>query len=429
LESTKDSKDFGKGGVSAWVTLTVCSLLFMLNYMDRQVLSVVLEPMRKDLGLSDTQAGMLQSIFLLCIALFAFPVGALVDRWSRKKSIGLMALIWSVATFMTGLGKNFVGVILPRTFVGVGEAGFSSGGTAMITAAFPASFRSRAMGIFNAFMALGIALGVVLGGYLSANFGGWRTPFYFFAIPGVILGIIAFFLKDYKTVEEGSSAGKGFWQNAAYVFKVPSMRWIFVGAGLTNFSNYAMLAWFPTLLIRTMKVGEDKAGLIMGIIVVGSIIGTFLGGYLADLWYRRNIKGRVLVASWAALAALGFVVAGIFLLGIGQYMVAFIMLFIYAVISATWLPGINVASQEVVHPRNKAMAWGMAVLFMYLIGAPSPAIVGAISDLIGGGVAGLQYAMLIPPFVGVFASLCFWRCSVNYPRDVDKIKNLVLEAE
>ena len=192
------AKEYPVGGMSAHSILIVLSLLWMINFMDRQVMSAVLEPMRIDLGLSDTQAGALHTIFLLSISFFSLPIAFLIDRWSRRKAVAIMAVIWSVFTFVTGLGRSFAGVFAPRIIVGVGEAGFSAGGTAMITAAYPPESRARAMGIFNIFVPLGAALGYILGGYLSTHYGGWRTPFYIFAVPGVILGIASFFLKDYK---------------------------------------------------------------------------------------------------------------------------------------------------------------------------------------------------------------------------------------
>jgi len=104
--------------------LVICFLLYMINFMDRQVLSVVLEPLKLDLGLTDTQAGLLQTVFFLSMAFFAFPAAYLVDRWSRRKALSVMAIVWSAFTYITGLGKTFLGVLLPRIVVGIGEAGF-----------------------------------------------------------------------------------------------------------------------------------------------------------------------------------------------------------------------------------------------------------------------------------------------------------------
>ena len=136
--------------------------------MDRLVFSVVLQPMKVELGLSDTALGVFQTVFVLSMAVLSFPVSYLVDRWSRRKSISLMALIWSAFTFVTGLATNFWGVLAPRTLVGVGEAAFAPGGVAMITAAYPPKKRGRVAGVFVLAMPLGMALGTLLGGYLSS---------------------------------------------------------------------------------------------------------------------------------------------------------------------------------------------------------------------------------------------------------------------
>ena len=119
--------------------------------------------MKADLGLTDAQAGMLQTIFFLSMAILAFPISFLIDRWSRRKTVAIMAMVWSAATYITGLGKSFLGVLLPRVLVGTGEAGFSAGGTAWITAAYPPESRGKALGVFNVAIPFGAALGVMLG--------------------------------------------------------------------------------------------------------------------------------------------------------------------------------------------------------------------------------------------------------------------------
>src|SRR5512142_2105982 len=110
------NKHFQVGGPRATFVLLVCSSLYMVNYMDRQVLSVVLEPMKLDLGLTDSQAGLIQTGFLVSIGMFSIPLSFVIDRWSRSKAIAVMALFWSAATFLTGLGRNFMGVFIPRLF-------------------------------------------------------------------------------------------------------------------------------------------------------------------------------------------------------------------------------------------------------------------------------------------------------------------------
>ncbi len=426
-------KAFETGGKSAKAILIVCSLLYMVNYMDRQVLSAVLEPMKLDLGLSDTQAGLLQTVFLLSMALLAFPISFIIDRWSRRKSIALMALIWSAFTYATGLGRSFAHVLLARIFVGVGEAGFSAGGTAMITAAYPKESRGKALGVFNIPIPLGAALGVMLGGYLSTHHGGWRTPFYIFAIPGIILGIAAFFLKDYKTVseEEGVGTGRGFLNRAVELFRIPSLKWMLIGYGMRNLYAFAFLVWLPATLMRTYLITESKAGMLMGVIALCAVIGAVLGGVLADSWQKRNDRGRLLLPMLAELITAVSLVSMMLLLMFGATMTTVVAVgVIYGIACVLGLPALGAVTQDVVHPSLKGMSWGLAMFCMYAFGGGwGPVLVGWLSDLFGGGALGLQWAVMLTVIGGLLGAFFFWLSSKHYPADVDRVKHMVLEAE
>ena len=118
--SSDQGGQYKTGGGRAHFVLIVCTLLYIINYMDRQVFSVILQPMKIDLGLTDAQCGLASTILIFGMAFFSFPIAYLIDRWSRRKAIGLMAILWSIATFTTGLAKNFTGVLSPRFFVGLG---------------------------------------------------------------------------------------------------------------------------------------------------------------------------------------------------------------------------------------------------------------------------------------------------------------------
>lgn len=223
---------FDVGGKKARYVLIICSLLYAVNWMDRQVFCVVAAPMMMALNLSRAEVGWIQNAFLLSIGICAIPISYLVDRWSRRKAIAVMAIVWSAATFVTGLGKGFLSVLFPRLVVGMGEAGFGPGGTALIGASYPAEERAHKLGYFNMFIFVGVIVGLIGGGFIARAWG-WSAPFFVFAVPGIILGIMALFMQDYPTrPRELTGSGESLIKNSIALWKIPSLRWLYVGYGL-----------------------------------------------------------------------------------------------------------------------------------------------------------------------------------------------------
>ncbi len=422
------SAEYKTGGWQAHYVLIVCTLLYVINYMDRQVFSVILQPMKIDLGLTDAQCGLASTVLILGMAFFSFPISYLVDRWSRRKAIGIMAILWSGFTFATGLARNFAGVLIPRAFVGLGEAGFVPGGTAMISASYPKERRGWAMGIFHIAIPLGAAAGVILGGIISVRMG-WRTPFLFFAIPGVILGIMAFFMKDYKTVDQPQNAGgiKGFFIAMVDVLKLPTMRWYYPALGIAVFMTSSVLIWLPSLMMRILNISEAKAGIITGGIGLAAIIGAPLGGFLADYWQKKNPRGRmyipVIAYIFGGLLLIIVILTRFSPLGIG-------LAVFYGILAAMAMPAIAAISQDVVPVAHKGLSMGLAVFAQYMLGgAWGPYIVGIVSDRLGGGADGLSIAVMLCGVFGIVAGVLFFVAARTYPEDLQKVKDEEILAE
>ena len=408
--------------------LVLCFLLYMINFMDKQVLSVVMEPMKQDLGLTDTMAGMLQTMFFLAMAVFAIPVAYLVDRWSRRKALSLMAIIWSVFTYVTGMGSRFIGVLIPRIMVGVGEAAFPAAGTAMLSAAYSPQARSRVLGIFNASIPLGVALGTILGGYLAANHGGWRTPFYVFAVPGIILGILALFLKDYKTVKPVDDPGekKGFFHAIFSLMKIPTIRWLAIGYAMQLALTTSFMVWIPAFLMRTRGIPVDEAGMVLGSIGLLGIIGAPLGGVVAALWQKRNIRGRANIIVAVIFPA---TIAYAFSIYYEMSGIGYLFAVIWGIICVMGTAAVNSISQDVVPPSLKGAGWGL-VGFTAMVGSSiAPLLIGIISDALGGDAASLKTALLSMSVCGLIAGFFFIAVSKNYPADMERVKGFVLESE
>jgi MFS family permease len=422
------SPEYKTGGWRAHYVLIVCTLLYAVNYMDRQVFAVILQPMKLDLGLTDAQCGLASTVLIFGMAFFSFPISYIIDRWSRRKAIGIMAMLWSAFTFATGLARSFAGVLIPRALVGLGEAGFVPGGTALISASYSKETRGRAMGVFHIAIPLGAAAGVILGGIISVRLG-WRTPFLFFAVPGIILGIMAFFMKDYKTAADHGTAGgiKNFFIALVSVLKLPTMRWYYIALGIAVFMTSSVLIWLPSLMMRELNISEAKAGIIFGGIGLAAIVGAPLGGFLADFWQRKNPRGRMYVPAVAYLIA-GILLVVVVLTEFSTLGIAFAV--IYGIAAAMAMPAIAAISQDVVPVAHKGLSMGLAVFAQYMLGgAWGPYVVGIISDELGGGAHGLGMAVMLCGAFGLVAGFLFLIASRTYVEDLKKVKDEAILAE
>jgi MFS family permease len=385
--------------------------------------------MKIDLGLTDTQIGIIQTTFFMSMALCAFPAAYLADRWSRKKAIAIMGLVWSGFTFITGLGRSFWGVIIPRSLVGIGEAGFTSGGIPMIAAAFSPKARARAMGVFSMAMPIGGAIGVVLGGYIAKTYG-WRMAFYVFAVPGVILSLLALLMKDHSAVEckkDESNQKISFFSTIATLFKIPTLRWIYMGYAMQNITLFSFLTWGPAFIMRTQKIDSTQAGLIVGLISIMAIFGAVIGGFLADFWQKRNERGRMLTSAFGLLfSSIVLIISMYFnLKGIGL-----VFGVLWGILVVVPIPAITAVTQDVAPPSARSASWGMNAFCCYVLGgAWAPLLVGTISDNLGGGGHGLKVGLLISSIGGFVGALLYWISSKSYVADLKKIDKKIMEEE
>ena len=415
---------FTVGGPRAMYVLIICSLLSAVRYADWQVMSVVIQPMKIDLGLSDLQVGLVNTAFFVGTIVFSMPVAHLVDVWSRKNLIGVVAVMWSLFTLGTGFAGGFTSLLVNRLGVGVGEAGFAAGGTALVAASYPENQRARTLGIFNLFITVGVILGVVGGGLLSANYGGWRTPFYVFCVPGIVLGILAFFMQDYRLGKPDGSAfvHDSFGSKLKRLARIRTLRWLYVGLGMYAVLQIAVGTWFPALLIRAYDIKEDRAGLVMGVVTIIGLAGPILGGVIADRWQHRFPGGRMRLASISIAIASVFVwlvLLAAFDLGNRTLMIfCAAMMPLHSIFVGMALPAVAATTQDVVPTELRGLSWGTAVVALYLLGgAWGPLLVGAISDRIDGGYVGLAIGLAVSGLFGLVASVLWWAAARHV--DVD----------
>ncbi len=407
-------------------------LLYMFDYIDRMVITSLFPFLKTDWNLTDTQCGALVSAVYWSIVLFTFPVSVLVDRWSRRKTIGLMAVLWSLATGLGALSGNYRQLFSARTVIGIGEAGYAPGGSAMMSALYPERKRSWMMGLWNASIPLGSAIGVALGGII-ATYWGWRHALGIVAIPGMVIAILFFFVKDYKTVglektvtkEDKKAERKKVRMSIVDMLKEflakPSLIFTYFGMAAVVFTTTSLLTWLPTYFHRAQGVLEKNAGVKASAVMLFAIIGAPLGGYLTDRWRKKQINARLLVPTLTSLlsAVLMFLAFSVFD-GKMQYLILLSMgISITAFIAAT-----AAVTQDVVHPGMRAISYAVAVVIQNLLGASlGPIVMGAISD-----ATNIQTAFAFLPIALLIASALFFAGSFYYEKDLRKVEKIKLEV-
>ena len=407
-------------------------LLYMFDYIDRMVISSLFPFLKADWNLTDKECGALVSVVYFSIVIFTFPISILVDRWSRKKTIGLMAVIWGIATGLGAFSKSFKQLFATRTVVGIGEAGYAPGGSAMMSALFPVEKRAMMMGLWNASIPLGSAIGIAIGGFIAAQWG-WRHALGIVAVPGLIIAILFFFIKDYKTIElekssiENESADKkkkvrmSINDMLKEFLSKPSLLYTYFGMAGVVFATTSLIVWLPTYFHRVQGMAEGPAGMKASVVMLLAIVGAPLGGYIADRWRRKKVNARLLVPSLTSLlsAVLMFLAFSIFN---GQ--LQYLMLLSVGVSVTAFIAAAAAVTQDVVHPGLRAMSYAIAVVVQNLLGStPGPIVMGAISD-----ATNIKTAFTFLPISLLISATLFFIGSLYYERDMKKVEAVDLEV-
>ncbi len=400
-------------------------LLYMFDYIDRSVVTSMFTSIEKDYGITHTQSGMLMSAVYWAIVVLTFPVSLLVDRWSRTRTIGTMAVLWSIATALCALTGNYVQLFMARLLIGVGEAGYAPGGSAMISGLYPIEKRSKMMGIWNASIPLGTAIGVFAGGIIATKFG-WKHAFGLVALPGLIVAVMFLFVKDYKTVDLSfvDKTNQRIKMERKDIIREflskPSVIYTYFGITAVVFVTTSLITWLATFFQSVRGLAQDKAGTMASAVMVLALVGAPLGGILTDKWRRTKINARLLLPALSTLtsAILLFLALYIFS-GIVQYALLLAM----GITVMMFISGASAVTQDVIHPGLRATSYAIAVVVQNLLGSSmSPLVVGRIYD-----ISNIRTAMSLLPFVLLTGALLFYLGAKYYERDMTKVTRVSLE--
>lgn len=405
--------------------LAVLFLIGTSNYIDRNIIAVLLEPIKAEFQVSDTMLGLLSGLsFALFYATLGIPVARWADRGNRPFIITLALCVWSLMTALCGLAQSFWQLALARIGVGAGEAGAIPPAQSLIADYYPPDKRARALGIYTLSSVAGAALGMSGGGWLAQNFG-WRIAFVVVGLSGFLIAVAARLMLREPRLARSSSHPKVTQENLSDTFGVllgkASYRNIVISMTIYFLMAYGAMIFFVPFTIRVHGLSVTQAGAVYGLIsAFASIIGSVVGGGLADRLARQDAAWLARLPGWGLIVALPFYEAAL-LAPTANAMAA--MLFLGGAILIGVVPPMFAAVQLVCGSARRAMAVAIIYFFANLVGlGAGPVIAGALSDYLAashGAAEGLRYALMIVMIGLVPSGIFMLRASRDLAADAE----------
>ncbi|HSX54617.1 MAG TPA: MFS transporter [Sphingomonas sp.] len=405
------------------LTLGLLTSAYFFSYMDRQILAILQEDIRRELLLSDTQLGLLAGFaFAIFYATLGLPVARWADKGNRVNIIGIALALWSAMTAVCGLAQNFVQLLLARIGVGIGEAGSSPPSHSIIADLYPPEKRAGAMGIYSLGVVLGAAGGTMIGGTL-AHFFGWRVAMFAVGIPGIILAIVIKLfvveprrgLSDPGHAPAAQAAMPSFGEGFRSLFANRAAVHLVMGVTITSLIGYGHTAFGPSFMIRT--IGLDKLQIASIVAPVGAVCGTLsavLGGWLAN---KAAERWGLHAQSWLVLVmkGIGLPLSFLFFASSDPW-IAIPIYWASLLLVNSYLGPTFALIQGLAPLRMRALWAAVTLLVINLIGLGlGPTMIGVISDALKpslGDAEALRWAMLSLAAATPWALFHYWRAGV-----------------
>jgi predicted MFS family arabinose efflux permease len=404
--------------------LGMLTLAYAFNFIDRQILVIIQGPIKLEMGLSDTQLGLLSGFaFALVYITAGIPIAYWADRGNRRNIIAVAVTVWSGMTALSGFAQNYGQLLMARVGVGIGEAGGSPPAHSMISDYYPPERRATAFAIYSAGLHAGIFFGFVLGGIILEYFG-WRAAFMVVGLPGVLFAVIF-----YLTVQEPE---RGRWETGAVAEYQPTLGetlnllrryrsfwYIALGAGLTAFAGYGNGNFTPLFLERSHGISGIELGMILAFGGGGGgLLGTLIGGRLSDRFGVRDQRWYMWLPALAGAAALPLAVPYLLM---DDTRIVVPLLVIVTILINTYLGPCLATSHALVPPAMRALTSAILFFVLNLVGlGMGPLTAGLLSDYFTSiyGDDGLRYAMLVVAAIAAVGVLMFVLAAKNLPRDI-----------
>lgn len=407
----------------------IIAIGFALNFLDRQIIGILLQPIKEEFHVSDTALGFLSGLaFAIFYATLGIPLATVSDRKSRRVVLTASMVVWSAMTAVCGLAQNFWQLVLARFGVGVGEAGFTPAAFSVIADYFPKHLRARAVGLASIGTKLGAMMGLFIGG-VALELVGWRGAMLIAGIPGIFFALLVW--TTLKEPIRGMSDGikqrakevepVGMVKAAGSVWGIPSFRMISIGAGFSAFGLYGLSAWMPSLLMRTHEdMSAVQVGVTLGLVAgIAGGLGSFLSGFIADAFWKRDVRWSGWLPAIASFGAMIFYAVAFLVPDINHAIVLYAIGYFLAIFYGAPTSSI-LQSLLPVHMRATGTAWKLLMVNLIGLGF-GPQFVGILSDVYNaaGFENSLHVALLTTAPVMLLPTILYVLAARSLPADID----------
>ncbi|WP_317932341.1 MFS transporter [Halioxenophilus sp. WMMB6] len=420
--------------------LAILVAVYTLNFVDRQILSILLEPIKNEMGFSDSALGFLTGFgFALFYATLGIPMAMWADRSNRRNIVALSLAIWSAMTALSGLVQNFWQLAIARIGVGVGEAGCSPASHSMIADLYSRETRATALGFYALGIPLGVLFGFITGGWINQYFG-WRAAFFVVGLPGILLALMVRWtvaepqrgqsdqLTEGKAAVGDSEPAPTVIQVVNTLMQKKAFVHMALGGSLTAFVGYGVFSWVPSFLIRSHAMATGEIGTWLGLILgIPGGVGILLGGYLADKLGKRDTRWYLWIVSAALVLAFPF--------SLGVYSADSKWLCLTFLIAPVVLGNFYQATtfaqtQGMVPLRMRATAAAILLFIFNIIGLGlGPQLIGVVSDMLAARFEdeSLRYSLLLFSSFNLWAAYHYFQAGKLLPLESSITKKIDLE--